>query len=226
MDGCSRDVGSKTVAAPGSGCYEPPAVSVPPKALILLLLFLAACAAARTRQLREQAPAYARLIVDLPRREVEGVTERWALWSREENAFLVHASDVERRRVRQTCGAIPIEAFVRGWKDLQAKGLLHPVEDYRLVPPPGAAPFMARIQLRYERAGREVIARRPLEQAQLDALLRVLRAWEAMLQLVPANDIPAELRVEIAMDGCGPRPPRSRPPGADAGGPPPPPPRY
>lgn len=196
-------------------------MSVPLKALLLFVLPLAACAAAaRQRALREQVPTHAHLIVDVPRREAKGVTERWAVASHEEKAFLVHASDVERRRTRQTCGAVPIEAFVRGWKDLQAQGLLQPVEDYRLVPAPGAAPFMARLQLRYDQGGREVLARRPLERPQLDPLLRVLRGWESVLQVAAPEDIPAELRVEIGMESCGPRPARSRgAPGADAGTP-------
>jgi hypothetical protein len=173
---------------------------------------------ARERAMREQVPTQAYLIVDVPRREAKGVTERWAMASREGNAFLVHASDVERRRTRQTCGAVPLENFVRGWKSLQAQGLLHPVEDYRLMPGPGQSPFMARLQLRYDRKGGEVVARRPLEPAQLEPLLRVLRGWEAALVPARLDQIPAELRVEIGQESCGTKPARPRgAPGAEAG---------
>jgi hypothetical protein len=203
-------------------------VQIPLRSLLLLTSLVAACTAApRGRALREHLPPRAYLVADVPRPEAKGVSERWAVASHEEKAFLVHASDVERRRTRQTCGAVPIDAFARGWKELRAQGLLHPVEDYRLMHAPGAAPFAARLQLRYNQSGREVVARRPLERAQLDALLRVLRGWESALQLVRPEEIPAELRVEIAMEPCGPRPARPRTaPGADVGVPSPARPRY
>jgi len=185
-----------------------------PSRLVLLLVFLvAACSnAAHQRALREQMPAYAYLVVDVPRREAKGVIERWAVAARTKEAFLVHASDVERRRTRQTCGGISLEKFVPGWKSLQTQGLLQPVEDYRLMPGRGAPPFAARLQLRYDRKGREVVARRPLDSAELEPLLVVLRRWESALLLVRPDQIPAELRVEIGRGSCGPKP--ARPPGA------------
>jgi hypothetical protein len=195
-------------------------VCLPLRPLLLLAFLVTACSnAAHQRALKEQMPPYAYLVVDVPRREAKGVIERWAVAARpEKGAFLVHASDVERRRTRQTCGGIPLEKFVPGWEALQAQGLLQPVEDYRLMPKPGAPPFAARLQLRYAQNGREAIARRPLERGELDSLLGVLRPWESALLLVKPEQIPAELRVEIGMEGCGPKPRRPQAaPGADTG---------
>jgi hypothetical protein len=62
------------------------------------------------------------------------------------------------------------------------------------------------------------MARRPLERAELDSLLRVLRLWESALLPVEPAQVPAELRVEIGMEGCGPKPRRPQAdPGADTG---------
>jgi hypothetical protein len=114
--------------------------------------------------------------------------------------------DVERRRTLQSCGAVPNDAFVEGWADLDAAGLLQPVEDLRLVPPRGTDPFAGRFQLEFEEEdGRRTSARRPLSAADVRKLVRVLRGWKAVLRPASPTALPTELRVEVAIGGCTPQ---------------------
>jgi hypothetical protein len=187
-------------------------------ALPVVACLAAACGTSTSAALRKEMPVNAHLVVDVPRREAQGVSERWAVTCANGKAFLVHAADVDRRRTRQTCGMLPPESFVRGWRELRADGLLHSAEDYRLMAPPGSDPFVARLQLAYRDERNEVMARRPLTAAALKPLMRTLRRWETTLQPARLDQIPSELRVEIGMGVCDPKvqPPASRPPPAGA----------
>jgi hypothetical protein len=171
-------------------------------ALISAILLAAACGAAT---LKPKGPAQVFLALDLPRREVAGVSERWVLVRPDNRAFLLHTMDVERRRTLQSCGAVPNDAFVKGWAKLDAADLLLPVEDLRLVPPRGTGPFAGRLQLEFEEDGRRITARRPLSAADLRKLVRVLRTWKAVLRPASPTALPPELRVEVAIGGCTPQ---------------------
>ena len=128
--------------------------------------------------------------------------ERWVVARQDGKTFLLHAWDVERRRTRQSCGAVPSDAFVAGWEDLDSAGLLVSGEDLRLVPSPEGESFAGRLQLSFADQGRRVSARRPLPAGNARALLRVLRGWEAKLLPAVPTSLPVELRVEVGIGGC------------------------
>jgi len=164
---------------------------------------VSACSLATQRQ-EPEGPENLLLVFESSRREKSGVGERWVVARQGDGAFLLHAWDVERRRTRQSCGAVPRGAFVEGWEDLDAAGLLVSGEDLRLVPSPGGEPFAGRLQLSFADQGRSVSAHRPLLAGKARALLSVLRGWEATLLPAAPTSLPAELRVEVAIGGCGP----------------------
>jgi hypothetical protein len=172
-------------------------------AACLAVLVLGACGVAAGRR-AVSVPPRVRLGVDLPRREAEAVNERWALYRGEKGTFVVHGVDVERRRTVQTCGKLAEESFAAGWEDLAATGVLRPGEDLRLVPPRGAEPFAGRLEASYGGETNQVASRRPLTEREARAVTEVLRRWEARLQPVSMEAIPAELRVELARGGCSP----------------------
>jgi hypothetical protein len=172
-------------------------------AACLAVLVLGACGVAAGRR-AVSVPPRVRLGVDLPRREAEAVNERWALYRGEKGTFVVHGVDVERRRTVQTCGKLAEESFAAGWEDLAATGVLRPGEDLRLVPPRGAEPFAGRLEASYGGEANRVASRRPLTAGEARAVTGVLRRWEARLEPVLMEAIPAELRVELARGGCSP----------------------
>ena len=182
-------------------------------ALLLLSVFMvSACSLAEQRQALE-GPENLLLVFESPRRGKTGVGERWVVARQGDQTFLLHAWDVERRRTRQSCGAVPRDAFVAGWEGLDAAGLLVSGDDLRLVPSPEGEPFAGRLQLSFDDQGRRVSARRPLPAGNARALLRVLRGWEATLLPAAPTSLPAELRVEVAIGGCGLPKAKGRKPG-------------
>jgi hypothetical protein len=130
------------------------------------------------------------------------VDERWVLVRERDKSFLLHAFDVERRRVKQRCGTIRPQTFATGWDELVAAGLLNPGEDLRFAPRPGEPPFVGRLQASFRYQGRQIEARRPLVASQARALERVLRKWEAALRVEEPQTLPALMRVETRLGGC------------------------
>ncbi len=147
-------------------------------------------------------PVEAALRFERPRREAAAVDERWVLIREHDRSFLLHAFDVERRRVKQKCGTIRPEIFATGWDELVAAGLLDPGEDLRFTPRPGEPPFVGRLQVSFLYQGRRIEARRPLIASQARALERVLHNWEAALRVEEPQTLPALLRVETRLGGC------------------------
>jgi hypothetical protein len=170
-------------------------------ALLLPVFVVSACALVAQKE--PEGPENLLLVFERPRHEETAVGERWVVARQGDEAFLLHAWDVERRRTKQSCGAVPRDAFLAGWEDLDAAGLLVSGEDLRLVPSPEGEPFAGRLQLGFLNRGRRVSARRPLLAGNARVLLSVLRGWEAMLLPVPPTSLPVELRVEVAIGGCG-----------------------
>jgi hypothetical protein len=151
------------------------------------------------------------LTFDHPRRATVGVGERWVVVGKEmEETYLLHAWDVERRRTRQICGKVPPEEFTEGWEKLEAAGLLVPGEDLRLSPSPGSEAFAGRLRLRFREHGKRISARRPLTETEARELVRVLRRWKVALHPAKWRSLPPDLRVEVAIGGCDPPPPKGR----------------
>jgi len=180
-------------------------------ALLLMVLLASGCTLEGLKR-KAEGPEHLLLVFDRPRREELGVGEHLVVARRDGETFLLHAWDVERRRAHQTCGAVPSEAFSSGWKELKAAGLLTSEERASLLPLPGGKPFAGRLQVSLDDQTRTVTARRPLEQADVQVIVDVLRRWEALLRPVGPTEIPAELRVEVAIGGCKPPGLRAREP--------------
>jgi len=151
------------------------------------------------------------LTFDHPRRATVGVEERWVVvGEKKEETYLLHAWDVERRRTQQICGKVPPEEFTEGWEELEAAGLLVPGEDLRLSPLPGDEPFAGRLRLRFRDRGKRISARRPLTETEAGELIRVLRRWKVALHPALWRNLPADLRVEVAIGGCDSPPPKGQ----------------
>jgi hypothetical protein len=169
---------------------------------IVLVSALVSSACLPSRRDKWRGPEEAALRFDRPRREVATVDERWMMLREHDRSYLLHAFDVERRRVKQRCGTILPETFAIGWDELLASGLLDPGEDLRFTPRPGEPPFVGRFQAAFVYQGRRIEARRPLVAAQARALERVLHNWEAALRIEEQQALPALMRAEARMGGC------------------------
>jgi hypothetical protein len=168
--------------------------------LILVLILSSGCSL--TKKEPRTGPDAAVLTFDRKRPKGLAVSERWVVTRKENETYLLHAYDVERRRRKQVCGAVLPKASMAGWNDLARAGLLVPGEDLRYQAPRGAEPFVGRYFLNLSDMGRNVIARRPLVAGEAEALLGVLQRWEAATQRMGNLRLPSAIRVEMVMGGC------------------------